>query len=310
MTITPIASITTPDKPFGDPRTSPMAYLVTSSVEIFRTLGVPVLKGRAFDDRDTAGAPSVAVVSQVVATRLFGAGDPIGREFLLRNHINMFDRKTVRQVTVVGVARDTDTGVVSPDRRDGTVYLPLAQHYEPTLSVVARTSGDPASIVEPLRNAVRMASPDLAMSPMAGPGTIMLTSSYVMLRILAVLTVSLAAIAMLFAMAGLYGVLLQLVAGRTREMGLRAALGALPVELRRLVRRDGLRPVIQGVTAGLVLSVGLRLVLRSRYPGVPILDPIGFVVAPLCFIAAALAACYIPARRASRVDPNVALRDL
>jgi hypothetical protein len=174
LTITPIASITTPGRPFGDPRTSLEAYFVAATSDIFRALGVPIVKGRAFDERDTAGVTRVVVVSEVVAAQLFGAVDPIGREMQLRNHINMLDTTTVSQLTVVGVARDTDTGVVSPDRRDGTVYVPLTQHYQPILSIVARTSGDPASIVGPLRNAVRMADPDLAMSARSGSGMMML----------------------------------------------------------------------------------------------------------------------------------------
>ncbi len=310
MSITPIASITTPDRPFTPSRQgSPYAYLLTATPEIFRVLDLAILRGRSFDDRDQRGRPSVAVLSQVAAAQLFGAADPVGRTVLLRNYINMVDQHTVSDLLVIGVVQDTDTGTVFPDRRAGTVYVPFAQHYEPTLTLVARTSGDPNLLVTRLRNAVRAADPDLALGQ-AGSGVIMLAPQRVMLRVAAALTVTLAALGILFAMAGLSGVLLQLVSSRRREMGLRAALGALPGQLLRGVIGDGLRPVLWGLAIGLVCGTIVRGVLRSRSSDIALVDVWSTVAVPLLLVGAALLACYAPARRASRVDPNVALRDL
>ncbi|MEO7191448.1 MAG: ABC transporter permease [Vicinamibacterales bacterium] len=310
LDFTPRASVATPERPFVDSRSGIEAWLITATSDIFRTIGVPIVHGRAFDARDVAGTTPVAVVSEVTARQIFGETDPIGRQVLLRNRINMMDRTTVSQLTIIGVAQDTDTDVVHPNRSNGTVYLPLAQHYEPTLAFVTRTAGDPADLVEPMRRVVQMAAPDVAMLPRAGTASVMLFPQYELLRMATGLTGSLAGLAILLSMIGLYGVLSQVVTSRTREMGIRKALGALPRQVRRLIIRDGLRPVMQGTVGGLAFGTVCRFLLRALYPDVAIFDLVGFVIAAGLLTAAALVACHIPARRASRVEANVALKDL
>jgi ABC-type antimicrobial peptide transport system permease subunit len=139
----------------------------------------------------------------------------------------------------------------------------------------------------------------------------MLAGPFVMLGAVAALAGGLGTLALVLAMVGLYGVLSYVVARRTREMAVRLALGAEPTRIVRMVMRDGVRPVLEGLVLALVVGVGIRLVFRAILePSIPVIDLLAFGLAPLPLLAAALLASYLPARRAARVDPNVALRDL
>jgi putative ABC transport system permease protein len=189
------------------------------------------------------------------------------------------------------------------------MFVPLAQHYEAGLTFSAWAT-DPSAAVRGLRSAIQRVDPELAIS-MIGTGTRLLVGPFFMLRIIAGLATALGGVALVLAMAGLYGVLSHVVARRTREIGIRLAIGADRASIFRLILRDGLRPVIKGLVMGGIAGVLLRVALRATV--VTTLSPIDavvFAVAPLPFLVAALVACYLPASRASRVDPNVALRDL
>jgi putative ABC transport system permease protein len=307
-TYTPGADVTTPDKPFLPGRDDyTYAPLLVSTPSVFRTLGVPVLRGRGFDARDTAGTRPVAVVSQATAMQLFGTAEALGRQFQMRIRLGAPESAAVHMLTVIGVAGDTDTQQ-RRSRNSGVVYVPLAQHYEPLLTLVGRTSGDPAAIIEPLRMLTQRADPDLVLDRPA-TATLTLTGLYVLLDVVSRLAAGLAVLAMALGMAGLFGVLSHLVSRRTREMGLRMALGAEPGQIRRLILRDGLQPVASGLTMGFLIAAAVRLLMLSDN-AITMNDAAVFVLAPLPIIAAALVACYWPARRASRVDPNVALREL
>lgn len=309
-TFTPIASVTSSDKPFLPGRdTYVSAPLLAASPSIFKTLAVPIVRGRGFDMRDTAASAPVAVVSERTARQVFGSAEVVGSELLLRNGINMSDATSVKSLSIIGVAADTD--VHKRDSREvGVVYLPLAQHYEPTLVLVGRTAGDPADAVPKLQALARHVDPDLVLDR-PGPATLVLTGAYVLLNTVSDVAGGLAVLAMVLAMAGLFGVLSHLVAGRTREMGVRLALGAEPARLRWLILRDGLSPVGGGVVVGLLIGLLVRQGLSAAY-STPLSasDAIVFTLAPLPILLSAIVACYWPARRASRVDPNVALREL
>ncbi len=307
-TITPAASLTTPDRPFGVGRSDTTALFMTATPGIFRVLGVPIVRGRAFDARDIAGSAPVVVISEHTARELFNTVDVVGRDVRLRNWPSLLDQ-TVATFTVVGVARDTDNQRLFL-RNDGVIYVPLAQHFLRGLTVVARTSGDPASLMGPLRAAAAIADPELAIGAGSGPGPIVLTPMYENLRVLAALVTSLAVVALVLSMAGLYGVLSHTMTRRTREMGLRMALGAERRQIIRLVLKDGLRPVLEGLAVGLVFATLVRYLLGVRYPGaVALVEPVTSALACLPLVLAALIACYLPARRAARIEPNVALRD-
>ena len=306
---TPLASVTSPDKPFVPGKVpSVAAPLLASSPSIFRTLGVTVVRGRGFDARDAEGRPGVVVVSERTARQVFGTPDVVGRELLLRNRVNM-SGASLRRLTIIGVATDTDT-LQRDSREMGAVYVPLAQHHEPTLVLVGRTSGDPLQTIPRLHALARRLDPDLVIDR-PGPAALVLTGAYALMETVSDVAGSLAVLAMVLAMAGLFGVLSHLVAGRTREMGIRLALGADPQRLRWLVLREGLSPVAGGVIIGLVIGLLVRLGLSAAYSSpFSATDVLVFTLAPLPILISGIAACYWPARRASLVDPNVALHEL
>ena len=301
------AALRTPDRPFEAGRLEQITdTLIVVSPDIFQTLGVAIVAGRGFSARDDAGSESVAIVSETTARRLFGTRDAIGRPLLVQR-----GRRPVTTVTVVGVAADTDEGrLMSRDATFGTLYVPFAQHFESRLFLVARTSGDPAVAATSLQVALRKAAPELAAES-AGPADAFLAEGYLLARVAGGAAGMLGGLALLLAMVGLYGVQSQIVAHRTREVGVRVALGATARHIQRLVMTEGFRPVLQGVGLGLALGIIARLAFRVLL-GVPF-DPtesIALVLAPIPLGIAAFVACRIPAARASRVDPNVALRHL
>jgi hypothetical protein len=215
----------------------------------------------------------------------------------------------VRTITIVGVAGSPESGRPgSPDSR--AVYVPLAQHYEGNLAFTARTAGDPGRLLGALRDALRRVDPELAPTRVA-PATALGSLSALFPRITASISSALGALALAIALAGLYGVLAHLVAGRTREIGIRLALGAPAGRIRRQVLLQGLSPVLLGLIGGLGLLGAALPVLPSLFARLVPTGHLAVLAAvPVVFIGAGLAACYLPALRASRVDPNVALRNL
>ncbi len=286
------------------------AELVASSPGIFETLGVGILKGRALNESDTAGSAPVAVISAFTAKALFGTVEAVGRSlFLQRTRWAGESPHPLHARTVVGVVTDATADRTDPDR-GGIVYVPLTQHYEGRLVIGARTSDDPASLVPVVRQTLAAADPTIAVAQ-AGTGMTIAGPSSLFLQITAGLTGVLGGFALALALAGLYGALSHVIHRRRREMGLRMALGANRPDILRLVLRDGLRPVISGIVLGLVFGGMVRLGLTPLFDRLlPTLDPFVLTVVPLLLLACGVLACLIPARRASNVDPNLALRDL
>lgn len=307
---TPSAAMTTSEKPFLTGRSDyPDALLIAATPSIFETIGVEIVRGRGFEPSDTAASAGVVVLSELAARHAFGSTDVLGRELHLRYSANSAEPERVSIVKVIGVAADTDT-VQRLSRRTGVAYRPLAQHYEPWLMLVARTSGEPAELVPVLRHVVKRATPDLALDrPTAA--ALLVNGPFVLVDVISRAAGGLAVLAMVLAMAGLFGVMSHLVSRRTREMGVRFALGAEPHQIRRLVIGDGLAPVGGGLVMGLIIGFMVRWMMRSAYNApLTTTDAMVFVLAPVPILLAAVVACYWPARRASRVEPNVALRDL
>lgn len=304
---TAAVALSTPDRPFAEGRRAPITdTIIGATPDLFRTLGIPLVAGRAFRVQDDAGSAPLAIISETTARRLFGTRDAVGRQILVQRF-----RQPVTTVTVVGTARDTDEGrLMSRDDEFGTIYLPFAQHFDTRVFLVARGAGSTAVTGATLESALRKADPDLAAVG-AGPATTFLAEGYLIARIAATATAALGLLALSLAMVGLYGVQAQIVTHRTREVGVRVTFGATTREIERLILTEGFRPVLQGIALGLVIGVVLRLGIRvlvgARFDA---MDSLVVLLAPIPLLAAAFVACRIPAHRASRVDPIVALRHL
>ena len=262
----------------------------------FDALRLPLVRGRAFTLRDDAASARVAVVNETLARRLAPTGDAVGRTFRVHGE----------RWTVVGVARDSryaDLGSSAPP----VVYLPLAQSWRPDQTLLVRTSGDPAQAAALLRATVRAIDPALpppAVMPLTQATSIALLPQ----RVAALVTGALGAAGLLLATVGLYGIIAYSVSGRTRELGIRVALGARRADVLRMVVREGMWLAGLGVALGLLLAAGAAQLLGNLLLGVSPLDLPTFAGMSLLFAAVALLASWLPARRAAGADPTVALR--
>jgi len=300
------SDVTTLDKPFvrGD-EIHVYAPFIAATPSAFQTLGVSIVRGRGFDARDSAGGAPVAVLSEHTARDLFGATDVVGREFLLRRATST--GQAIDQLAIIGIASDTDSETRGV-RKSGIVWLPLAQRFEPVLTLVARTDRDPDDLIAPMKALAQRVDPDLVLAHASAAAPIVLGRS-ILMGMVSRLSAGLAILTMLLGMAGLFGVLSHLVSRRRREMGLRMALGAEPAQIRALVIRDGFQPVASGLIMGYLIAIAVRFILP--FPDrLSAEDLLVFVLAPVPIVVAAFVACYWPARQASRVDPNVALKEL
>lgn len=298
--------ITAAERPFSRLESGKLAQLTAGTPNIFATLGVRVLQGRGFDERDDGGSPPVAILPQYTARVIFGSVDPVGRAILIRQGLTSQPADT--RATVVGIASDTDVLLIG-GRGGLAVYVPFVQHYRPNVTFTVRTGGNPAAAAAVLRSVIRRIDPDLAVSG-AGAGRRMLEGPFAVLRIVVMVVGGLGSLTLVLAMTGLFGVLSHAVARRSRELGLRMALGADRRQVVRLVIAQGFGPVLDGLVLGSIAGTLGRLVLRATLAvDVAVFDPVSLLLlVPLA--GAATAACVLPARRAASLDPNVALREL
>jgi predicted permease len=268
----------------------------------FRALGIPLLRGRLFDDRDTMDAPHVAVISQSLAREKWPEQDPIGQTIEFGNMDGDF-----RPLTVVGVVGDVRED--SLEKPSGPiVYVNYRQRPGATyrFSALMRTAIDPSAVISAARGIVHALDPNVP--PEFGTFTEISALSLKSRRFNLMLLGVFAATALLLAVAGLYGVMAYSVARRTAELGTRIALGATPGNVLRLVLRQGLVTTLIGVAIGVAGAIVLTRTLRSFLFGLSPTDPVTFAGVALLLILVALLACYFPARRAAKVDPMEALR--
>jgi len=270
----------------------------------FKTLSIPILRGRTFTDSDGPNSPPVSIVSQETAKKLWGDADPIGRTFY-----RAADPKTV--FTVVGLVGDVRSTALN--QQSPALYYPIAWHigqYRPkviVMDIVVRTQGSPEPLLPTLRQKVHELDSD---APMANIRTMeeWVSTSAAQPRLNARLLALFAAIALLIAAVGVYAVLAYSVTQRTREIGLRIALGAEPAGVLRLVVLEGLKVGLTGIALGLVGALMAGRALSSIVYGLSVRDPETFATVTIALILITVAACFIPARRAAKVDPMVALR--
>ncbi|MCG3161665.1 MAG: hypothetical protein JMDDDDMK_02862 [Acidobacteria bacterium] len=270
----------------------------------FRTLGVNLLKGRVFTEQDRVGAPRVAIINQAAAEKLFPNEDPIGKR--IRPYVDPEYQTNEKFVEIVGVAANARYGrleeAVEPD-----VYLSSLQPTDAAQTLIVRTSVDPTTIAAAVRReslALDRNVPLTAVQTMKERVAEVTSRT----RFIAVLLGLFAALALLLAAIGIYGVMAYSVSARTREMGIRIALGAQTRDVMRLVMRDGLILLAAGLAIGSIAAFAAARVLRSQLYEVSSGDPMTFVAVALLLAAVACLACYFPARRASKADPMTALR--
>ena len=268
------------------------------SSDYFKTLDIPFAAGRDFSDQDTIGSPKVAIINQRMADYFFSGQNPIGKRIGLSG---------TPDVTVVGVVKDAKyINLREPMRRH--FYVPLMQEKNLlNLAVQIRTTGDPSSIISLVRKEVGDMDPHL---PLYNVKTLAaeIDQSLIQERLVSWLTTSFGALATLLVVIGLYGVLSFSVVRRTREIGIRLALGAQRADVFVLVLKHGMILVLAGAAVGLGLSFALTRYMNSLLFGISPTNAITFFAAALALVTVALVACYIPARRATKVDPLVALR--
>jgi predicted permease len=268
----------------------------------FRALGIPLLRGRLFDDRDTMDAPHVAVVSQSLAREKWPEQDPIGRTIEFGNMDG-----DLRPLTIVGVVGDVRED--SLEKSFGPiVYVNYRQRPQATyrFTAVLRTATDPSAVISAARGIVHALDPN--EPPKFGTLSEISALSLKSRRFNLMVLGAFAGTALLLAIAGLYGVMSYSVARRTGELGTRIALGATPGNVLRLVLRQGLVTALIGVAIGIGGAIVLTRTLRSFLFGLSPTDPVTFGAVVFVLILVALLACYIPARRAAKVDPMAALR--
>src|ERR1035437_4658738 len=272
----------------------------TVSPGYFQTLGIPTLAGREFTARDRMGAPRVAVVNDVFANSYFHNDNPIGRRFGL-------GRGSKGEIEIVGVVRGAKYSQVD-EKTPPEVYLALAQDENPSsLVVYARTAGDPRAVFAALRREVNGLDPALPITSLRTMED-RIDESLSAQRAMASLSAFFGILATLLAAIGLYGVMAYTVTRRTREIGIRLALGAGRASLLKLVLREVAILTVAGVVIAIPVALAVTRLVRSELYGIVPNDPFSIAAAALVLASVALLAGYIPAERATRVDPITALR--
>jgi putative ABC transport system permease protein len=280
---------------------APGAILNVVTPDYFRTLQIPLKTGRDFTDADRRDAPFVAIVNEALVRTTFPNVDPIG----WRIQCGLDSREFM---TIVGVAADVRTW--GPARTaEPEIYMPYEQHAGPAsaLTLVARThAADPLALSETMQRKIRERNPDVPVKMETMETT--LETATATPRFRTVLLVVFAAVALLLAMAGVYGVMAYAVSQRVSEIGIRMALGAAPGDVLRMVVGQGAKLAGAGLVLGIVLALGAARLLEGLLFGVTARDPVILSAVVVLVASSALGACYIPGRRALRVEPMTALR--
>jgi putative ABC transport system permease protein len=296
----PGMGIVSSEKPDGDNGKFPWAGWRIVSGDYFRTLGIPMLKGRTFNQHDQMGKPWRVIISKRLADTLWPGQDPVGHQALLWKGQSNFPAEII--------------GVVGNQRERGleadptlTVYLPSYGSQPGAVDFAIHTAGNPTALTPSLRSMLKEIDPNLPLSNVQTMDEIVSRSTAPRRFNMLLLTIF-AGVALLLALVGVYGVLAYSVGQRTAEIGLRVALGATPRSVLALIVGQGMRPILIGIGVGLLGALALSRFVSSLLFNVKPIDPMTYGIVALLVAAAALLSCYVPALRALRVDPVAALR--
>ncbi len=281
----------------------PIARFGSVGPDFFATMQIPIVLGRDISDSDTMNSPKVAVVNETFVHHFFGDENPIGRSF----HIGGVGEDPLR-FEIVGVIKDVElTDVHDPPRPKAFFSYTQAPDRLNTMYFEVRAAGDPRGLVSEVRDVVRQADPDLPLMNLRTQVE-QTGEALVQERLFARLSSFFGLVALMLACIGLYGTMAYSVTRKTHEIGIRMALGAKPGDVLGMVIGQGLRLAAVGVAIGIVAGAGLTRWIASMMYGVSATDPVTFAAVSALLILVASLACYIPARRAMRVDPLIALR--
>ena len=296
----PGMGIVAAERPDGKQGRFPWAGWRIVSGDYFRTLGIPILKGRIFNEHDQIGKPWRVIVSKRLADELWPGEDPVGHQALL------WKGQSNDPAEVIGVAANQrERGLDSNPTL--TVYLPSYGSGPGNVQFAVHTAGNPTAVTPTLRSLLKEVDPKLPLSNVQTLDEIV-SRSVAPRRFNMFLLTIFASVALLLALVGIYGVLAYSVGRRTAEIGLRVALGATPRKVLALIVGQGMRPILAGIAIGLAGAVGLSRFVASLLFNVKPVDPLTYGAVALVVTIAALLSCYVPALRALRVDPVAALR--
>jgi putative ABC transport system permease protein len=295
------ADITFADLPVPEVGQYPHPDYHLVSADYLKTLGQPLLRGRDFTESDNESAPAVGLINSRLAERYFPNGDAIGQRFAFGHG----DPKS-KWFTIVGIVADTKLyGLENPSRFE--IYVPYRQDPDDSMTLAVRSASDPAGIASEIRLALREIDKDQpvfqveTMKELVNQSVSTRHATLVLLEMFGALALVLAGI-------GIYGVMAYTVALRTHEIGIRMALGAQKRDVLRMVMGQGVRLAITGVVIGVAAALALTRLLSSLLYSVSANDPLVFICVPVLLVLVTMVACYIPAMRAMKVDPMVALR--
>jgi putative ABC transport system permease protein len=292
---------TVAEHPPADPNDRNDADFRILGGDYFSAMRIPLLAGREFSLQNSSGSPPVILINEPFAQRYFGSENPIGK------HLEIFEGKpefTRREI--IGIVGGNKHFALQESPRP-EMFLPYAQAARTRMNIVVRSAGDPAALASAVREAVHSVDPDEATAAFRTMNDVV-SISVAGDRFNALLLGAFGAIALLLTAAGIFGVLSYLVTQRTREIGLRVALGAQPGDVLGVIVGHGMRLAVAGLAIGLAGAAALTRWMSSFLYGVKPTDPLTFAAVAVLVSATAFAACYFPARRAMRVDPMVALR--
>jgi putative ABC transport system permease protein len=292
-----VASFSIEGRPAPRPNEEPSADNRVVTERYFRTMGIRLLRGREFDERDREGAPPVVIINETMARRYWPNEDPIGAR------INLGQGS---RAEIVGVVNDVKSfGLEEKTHPD--IYRPYAQAPFRLIAFAVRAGGDPLSLVAAVKNAIYAVDKDqpvfkvITMEKLAA-------ESITLRRVSMLLVGGLSALALVLAAIGIYGVTSYTISQQRREIGLRLTLGAQASDVLKLVIAGGMKPALFGMIIGLLASFALTRLIKGLLFGVSATDPATFIAISILLGGVALVACWIPARRATKVDPMVALR--